>query len=118
MEEEKDILDVFAEKHGLTRAVWPTELIELLEKNEDAEIKDIDLYKKDDCSFIEPLPDCVDTIRKLNEYYEVYIVTAYIWKEDVIDASNNLKCKHEYLKHFFPFLSENNFIYISKIIYF
>ena len=35
--QEKDILDVFAEKHGLTRAAWPTELIELLEKNEDAE---------------------------------------------------------------------------------
>ena len=71
------------------------------------------LYKKDDGSFIEPLPDCVDTIRKLNEYYEVYIVTAYIWKEDVIDASHNLKYKFEYLRHFLPFMDINNFIFIS-----
>lgn len=71
------------------------------------------LYKNEDNSFIEPLPNCVEVIRKLNEFYDIYIVTSYVWKEDVIDASNNLKCKHEYLKHFFPFLSENNFIYIS-----
>lgn len=71
------------------------------------------LYKKDDGSFIEPLPDCVDTIRKLNECYEVYIVTSYIWKEDVIDAAHNLKYKFEYLKHFLPFMDINNFIFIS-----
>lgn len=71
------------------------------------------LYKKDDGSFIEPLTDCVNTIRKLNECYEVYIVTSYIWKEDVIDASHNLKYKFEYLKHFLPFIDINNFIFIS-----
>lgn len=71
------------------------------------------LYKKDDGSFIEPLPHCVDTIKKLNKYYEVYIVTAYTWKENVIDAAHNLKYKFEYLKHFLPFIDTNNFIFIS-----
>ncbi len=71
------------------------------------------LYKNDDETFIEPLPNCVEVIKKLNKFYDIYIVTSYIWKEDVIDASYNLKYKHEYLKHFFPFINENNFIYIS-----
>lgn len=78
------------------------------------------LYKNDNGTFLEPLPNCVDTIKKLNELYDIYIVTSYVWKENVIDASYNLKFKHEYLKHFFPFINENNFIYISdksKIVF-
>ena len=71
------------------------------------------LYKKDDGAFIEPLKDCVDTIRLLNKYYQVYIVTSYIWKEDVIDAAHNLKYKFEYLKKILPFIDINNFIFIS-----
>ena len=39
--------------------------------------------------------------------------TSYVWKENVIDASHNLKYKYEYLRHFFPFLDCNNFIFIS-----
>lgn len=79
-----------------------------------------DLYKNDNGTFLEPLPNCVEAIKKLNELYDIYIVTSYVWKENVIDASYNLKFKHEYLKHFFPFINENNFIYISdksKIVF-
>ncbi len=71
------------------------------------------LYKNDDDTYIEPLPNCVEVIKKLSNFYDIYIVTSYVWKKNVIDASNNLKFKHEYLKHFFPFINENNFIYIS-----
>ncbi len=71
------------------------------------------LYKNDNEAFIEPLPNCVEVIKKLKDFYDINIVTSYVWKEDVIDASYNLKYKHEYLKHFFPFINENNFIYIS-----
>ena len=49
----------------------------------------------------------------MSEYYEIYIVTSYVWKENVIDAAHNLKYKYEYLKYFFPFLDSNNFIFIS-----
>lgn len=72
------------------------------------------LYKNDNGTFIEPLPNCVEVIKKLNNLYDIYIVTSYVWKENVINASYNLKFKHEYLKHFFPFINENNFIYISN----
>ena len=71
------------------------------------------LYRKDDGSFVEPLPNCVEVIERLNQYYDIYIVTSYVWKENVIDAAHNLKYKYEYLRHFFPFLDCNNFVFIS-----
>lgn len=71
------------------------------------------LYMEDDDSYVEPLPDCVETVKKLNEYYDIYIATAYIWNENVIDASTNLKNKYDYLKHFFPFIDPNKFIFIA-----
>lgn len=71
------------------------------------------LYKNDDNSYVEPLPNCVETIEKLNENYDIYVATAYIWNEDVIDASTNLKNKYDYLKHFFPFIDPNKFIFIA-----
>lgn len=86
-------------------------------KGKEEEFKKIymykNLYKNDDNSWIEPLSNCIDVIKKLNNVYDVYIVTSYFWKENVIDAASNLKYKHEYLKHFFPFMDENNFIYIA-----
>ena len=72
------------------------------------------LYKNEDGSFVEPFPNCVEVIKNLNEYYDIYIVTSYVWKENVIDAAENLKNKYEYLSHFFPFLDTNNFIFITN----
>ena len=56
------------------------------------------LYKNDNGDYIKPLPNCVNIVKELNEKYDVYIVTAYIWKENVIDAATNLKNKFEYLQ--------------------
>ena len=72
------------------------------------------LYKNEDGSFVEPLENCVEVIRKLSEHYDIYIVTSYVWKENVIDAAENLKNKYEYLKHFLPFIDSNNFIFITS----
>lgn len=52
-------------------------------------------------------------IKKLNEVYDVYIVTTYIWKEDVIDSATNLKNKYEYLHYWFPFIDTNKFIFMT-----
>ena len=71
------------------------------------------LYKKEDDSFVEPLSNCIEVVERLNQDYDIYIVTSYVWKENVIDAAHNLKYKYEYLRHFFPFLDCNNFIFIS-----
>lgn len=72
------------------------------------------LYKNDREDYIEPLPDCVNVVKELNEKYDVYIVTAYVWKENVIDATTNLKNKFEYLHYWFPFIDTNNFIFMSN----
>lgn len=71
------------------------------------------LYKDENGNYIAPLSDCVDVIEKLNERYDVYIVTSYIWKEDVIDAATNLKNKFEYLQYWFPFIDTNKFIFMT-----
>ena len=71
------------------------------------------LYKNNNKDYVEPLPNCVEVIKELNEKYEVFIVTTYIWKENVIDAATNLKNKFEYLQYWFPFIDENNFIFIT-----
>ena len=71
------------------------------------------LYKDENGNYIAPLSDCVDVIEKLNERYDVYIVTSYIWKEDVIDAATNLKNKFEYLQYWFPFIDTYKFIFMT-----
>lgn len=71
------------------------------------------LYKNSNGNYIEPLPNCVDVIKELNTIYNVYIVTTYIWKKDVIDPATNLKNKFEYLHYWLPFIDANNFIFIT-----
>lgn len=86
-------------------------------KGKEEEFKKIyqfkNLYKNDDETYVEPLPNCVKVLKELSEYYELFVVTSYVWKEDVIDAATNLKNKYEYLRHFLPFINPNNLIFIS-----
>ena len=61
-----------------------------------------------------PLLDgCYDVLKRLNEQYDVYIVTSYIWKLDVMNAAYNLKNKFEYLKRELPFIDEHKYIFID-----
>ena len=86
-------------------------------KGREEEFKQIyqykNLYKNDKGDYIEPFPNCVEVMQDLNEKYDVYIATAYIWKENVIDASTNLKNKFEYLHYWLPFIDTNNFIFMT-----
>ena len=59
-----------------------------------------------------PLLDgCYEVLKKLNEKYDVYIVTAYIWGQDIINAEENLKNKFIYLKENLPFISSQKYIF-------
>ena len=86
-------------------------------KGKEEEFKKIyqfrNLYKNDGVTFIEPLPYCIETLEQLQRYYQLFVVTSYIWKEDIIDASTNLKNKYEYLRYFLPFIDPNNYIFIT-----
>ena len=85
-------------------------------KGKEEEFKTIYKYKNlynNNGDYIEPLPNCIEVIKELNEKYDVYIATTYIWKEDVIDAATNLKNKFEYLHYWLPFIDTNNFIFMT-----
>ena len=86
-------------------------------KGREEEFKQIyqykNLYKNNNGDYIEPLPNCVEVMQDLNKKYDVYIATTYIWKENVIDASTNLKNKFEYLHYWLPFIDTNNFIFMT-----
>lgn len=56
-------------------------------------------------------PDVVETMKYLNDKYDVYILTAYILKEDSKKSGIHLKNKYDYLYKTFPFLDPNKFIF-------
>ena len=72
------------------------------------------LYHNDDGSFVDPIPNAPEVIKKLSEHYKIYVVTAYDWPGKVIDSAHNLKYKFEYLSHFLPFIDPNNFIFMTE----
>ena len=86
-------------------------------KGKEEEFKKIykykNLYKDINDNYIKPLPNCVDVIKRLNQEFEVYIVTSYIWNGDVIDAATNLKNKYDYLSYWFPFIDPNKVIFMA-----
>ena len=86
-------------------------------KGKEEEFKKIykykNLYKDKNENYIEPLPNCVEVIKELNEIYDVYIVTTYVWKEEIIDSATNLKNKFEYLHYWLPFIDAKNFIFMT-----
>ncbi len=66
------------------------------------------------------LEGCYETIKRLSEKYDIYIVTSYIWGKDIIDPAENLKNKFNYLKEKLPFIKTNNYIFAQnkKIMHF
>lgn len=42
--------------------------------------------------------DCYETLKKLNKKYDLYIVTAYLWKDTIDLSGANLKNKYNYLR--------------------
>lgn len=68
-----------------------------------------------------PLLDgCFDVLKRLNDKFDIYIVTSYIWGQDVINAAENLKYKYNYLKEKLPFINPSKYIFTQdkKIMYF
>lgn len=62
-----------------------------------------------------PLLDgCYECIRKLNEKYDIYIVTSYLWGKDIINPAENLKNKFNYLQEQLPFINPTKFIFIQN----
>lgn len=64
--------------------------------------------------YCELLPNTYEVLEKLSKQYEIYITTAYIFRDNEEYSANNLKNKFEYLCRELPFISPNNFIFTTN----
>ena len=69
-------------------------------------LKDENLYEN--ASLI---PDCYEVLKELNDEYNIYICTDYIWKEMIKYAGNNAKNKYDFLYEKLEFLNPRNYIF-------
>lgn len=60
------------------------------------------------------LPNAYDVMEKLSKKYELYIVTAYIFKDDEWKSAEHLKNKFNYLMKTFPFIKPEQYIFTSS----
>ena len=64
-----------------------------------------------DCPLID---GCFEALELLNRKYELYIVTAYIYDSVPDISADNLKNKYNYLREKLPFISPEQYIFISN----
>ena len=69
---------------------------------------------KNQYDYCELKPHVQEVLQYLQEYYDIYIGTAYIIKEELEDCGINLLHKHNYLDNNLPLISPENYIFISK----
>lgn len=60
------------------------------------------------------IKDCYEVLEKLNEKYELYIVTSYLWNESKDISGINLNNKYYYLKEMLPFINPERYIFTSN----
>ncbi len=58
--------------------------------------------------------NCYDVMKRINEKYEVYICSAFIWRESPAKSSNNLKYKYDFLHRELTFIDPNNYIFATN----
>ncbi len=63
--------------------------------------------------YMELNKDVQEVLKKLNAMYEIYIVTAYIFRDDPTISGNQLKNKFDFLQKHLPFINPENFIFLS-----
>ena len=72
----------------------------------------------EDKSFYDDSPlikDVYESLEKLNNKYELYIISAFVLKDSSPDISgNNLKYKYEYLKKKLPFISPSQYVFTEN----
>lgn len=60
------------------------------------------------------LPYTYEVLEKLSKSYEIYITTAYIFRDNEEYSAKNLKNKFEYLYKNLPFISPDNYIFTTN----
>ena len=57
---------------------------------------------------------CFEVLEKLNEKYDIYIVTAYLWNDCIDLSGKNLCNKYYYLRVMLPFIGPNKYIFTTN----
>ena len=55
--------------------------------------------------------DCYEVLKELNDKYEVYICSAYVYRDDTSYSGDFLKYKYDFLTENFPFLDPKRIIF-------
>lgn len=71
-------------------------------------------YDKNIYEYAKLLPDAYEVMKKLQEKYQLYITTAYIFRDDPEKSGNHLKNKFEYLCKELPFIKPENYIFTTN----
>ena len=58
--------------------------------------------------------DCINVLKELSEKYDVYICSAYIYRDDISFSAKLLKYKFEFLYKNFSFLNPSHFIFCDN----
>lgn len=58
--------------------------------------------------------DAIDVIKKLNDKYDVYICSAYVFRDHLLYSADSLKYKFEFLVKYFSFIKPDNIIFSSN----
>ena len=59
-------------------------------------------------------PNCIEVIKKLNERFDLYICSSYVFKDDYNYSADALKYKFDFLIRNFPFIDPNRFIFATN----
>lgn len=65
-------------------------------------------------NYTQILPNAYNVMEQLNKKYELYITTAYIFRDDKEKSSELLKNKFDYLIKNFPFIQPEQYIFTSN----
>lgn len=60
------------------------------------------------------LSDCYEVLQKLNQKYDIYIVTSYLWQEEGDLSAKCLGDKYDYLRKKLPFITPEKYIFITN----
>lgn len=71
-------------------------------------IRNRDMYKDPHI-----LPKAIETIKKLSEVYDIYILSSCVNPFDVEGSGNLFKTKYDFLRKLLPFINPKNFILTS-----
>lgn len=70
--------------------------------------------KRNVYDYVETVDYAKEVIEKLNQVYDIYIVTAYIFRDNPDFSGMQLKNKFDYLRKEFPFIDPKKFIFVSN----